>query len=89
MTTTVDAKDEVQARLKKLELPYGKWQHYKGPCYWVFATSIDEGTLEALVHYESLAHGTCWTRTVKNFTEEVTSPSGEKKPRFEFIGGSK
>lgn len=82
-------KDRAQAGLKSLAFALGKWTHYKGPYYWVFATSIDEGTLEPLVHYESLAHGTCWTRTIKNFTEEVTLPSGEKTTRFTFVGGSK
>lgn len=82
----MDEKDDAQAKLKALEFPHGKYTHYKGPFYWVFATSIDEATLEPLVHYESIAHGTRWTRTLKNFTEEVTLPSGEKKLRFTWVG---
>jgi hypothetical protein len=86
VTTRMDAKDEAQASLKARAFPLGEYRHYKGPCYWVFAVSIDEETLEPLVHYKSLIHETLWTRKMSNFAEEVDLPSGEKKPRFEHIG---
>jgi hypothetical protein len=84
MTEEKDPKDEAQEKLAKEGIPLGLYRHYKGPSYKVFALSIDEGTLEALVHYHSLAHGTTWTRTVKNFTEEVEA-DGKKVPRFTHV----
>lgn len=81
-----DIKDDAQAKLKAFDFQHGKYQHAKGSFYWVFATSVDEGTLELLVHYESIARGTRWTRTIQNFMEVITMPSGEKKSRFTFIG---
>lgn len=83
---TLDEKDVAQKRLEALSFPLGRYQHYKGPFYRVFAVSIDEETLEPLVHYESLARGTRWTRKMSNFMETVALPSGEKKPRFAFVG---
>ena len=83
---TLDEKDIAQAKLAALSFPLGRYQHYKGPFYRVFAVSIDEETLEPLVHYESLAHGTCWTRKMSNFMETVDLPSGVKKSRFRFVG---
>ncbi len=86
---TLDEKDVAQAKLTALSFPMGRYQHYKGPSYWVFAVSIDEETLEPLVHYESLVHGTCWTRKMSNFLESVMLPSGETKPRFVWTGVEK
>lgn len=80
----MDDKDAAQETLKSIDCPLGKYRHYKGPLYWVFAKSIDERTLEPLVHYESLVHGTCWTRTIKNFKEKF-----EGVLRFEYVGGEK
>ena len=83
---TLDEKDMAQAKLAALSFPLGRYEHYKGPAYWVFAVSIDEETLEPLVHYESLVHGTMWTRTLRNFLESVMLPSGETKSRFVWVG---
>jgi hypothetical protein len=83
---TLDEKGAAQVRLAALSFPIGRYQHYKGPFYRVFAVSLDEETLEPLVHYESLTHRTCWTRKMSNFMEVVELPSGEKKPRFVFVG---
>jgi hypothetical protein len=73
-----DEKDLAQDKLGEASarFPLGLYAHYKGPKYLVFALSLDEETLEPLVHYESLAHGTIWTRTLKNFTETVELPEG-------------
>jgi len=76
-----DPKDDAQEKLKTCGISSGRFQHYKGPQYEVFALTIDEATLEPLVHYKSLVHGTSWTRTVKNFTEKV-EVEGRKVPRF-------
>ena len=46
-----DPKDEAQEQLEKGRIPLGLYRHYKGPYYKVFALTIDEGTLEQLVHY--------------------------------------
>jgi hypothetical protein len=79
-----DPKDAAQDKLKTDGIPLGRYQHYKEPLYDVFALSVDEGTLELLVHYRSLAHGTAWTRTLRNFTEEIEV--GDKKvPRFKKV----
>jgi hypothetical protein len=86
---TLDEKDMAQAKLAARSFPMGRYQHYKGPFYWVFAVSIDEETLEPLVHYESLVHGTCWTRKMSNFCESVGLPSGESKSRFQWVGTEK
>jgi hypothetical protein len=81
-----DEKDVAQEKLAALSFPLGRYQHYKGPFYFVFAVSIDEESLEPLVHYESLVHGTFWTRRLSNFTESVRLPSGETSSRFVWIG---
>jgi len=86
---TLDEKDVAQVKLAALSFPLGKYQHYKGPFYWVFGVSIDEETLEPLVHYESLVHGTCWTRKMSNFMESVSLSSGEIKPRFVWVKDGK
>lgn len=83
---TLDEKDVAQAKLAALSFPLGRYQHYKGPFYRVFAVTIDEETLEPLVHYESLTRRTCWTRKMSNFMETVMLPSGEKRARFAFVG---
>lgn len=82
---TLDEKDLAQAKLEALEFPLGLYKHYKGPEYWAIAVSIDEETLKPVVLYESILHGTLWTRTMANFTELVVLDSGETKPRFEHI----
>lgn len=77
-----DPKDAAQEKLKAEAIPLGRYKHYKSDSlYEVFALSVDEGTLELLVHYRSIAHGTSWTRTLRNFTEEV-EVGDAKMPRF-------
>jgi hypothetical protein len=48
---------------------YTHWQ--AGGEYVVFAVTLDEATLEPLVHYYSLTYRTRWTRTLAVFTELV------------------
>lgn len=85
---TLDEKDLAQIKLREVAaaFPLGRYQHHKGPFYRAFALTLDEETLEPLVHYESLTHHTFWTRTLKNFVEPVKLESGEMKLRFTFVG---
>jgi hypothetical protein len=48
---------------------YTHWQ--AGGEYVVFAITLDEGTLEPLVHYYSLTYRTRWTRTLAVFVEPM------------------
>lgn len=77
-----DEKTAAQADLPRLVAlcPIGLYTHRKGGAYVVFAHSIDEGNLDPLVHYYSVAKGTRWTRTVHNFTMLV-----DGVPRFERV----
>ena len=79
----LDLKDRAQEKLAASLVEIGIWRHYKGPLYTVFSTSVDEETLELLVHYYSHAKGTRWTRKLSVFREDVLV--GDKSvPRFEF-----
>lgn len=80
----MDDKDEAQEKLRAKKFPLGIYKHYKGPAYEVTGVSIDESTLAPLVHYTSLSHGTSWTRTLENFTEEV-EVDGKKVQRFALV----
>lgn len=55
----------------------GEYEHRKGGRYIVFAHTVDEATLQPLVHYYSIAKKTRWTRTFTSFVELV-----DGKPRF-------
>jgi hypothetical protein len=83
----MDDKDEAQEKLRAKNFRLGFYKHHKGPLYEATGVSIDEATLAPLVHYTSVSHGTRWTRTLENFTEEV-DVGGEKKPRFRYCDGS-
>lgn len=78
-----DLKDRAQAKLASALVQLGVYRHYKGGLYTVFSTSIDEATLEPLVHYYSHAKRTRWTRTLRNFQETIKNDTGNV-PRFEF-----
>ena len=79
----VVSKDAAQADLSAhLEFcAIGEYEHRKGGRYIVFAHTVDEATLQPLVHYYSIAKKTRWTRTFANFVELV-----DGKPRFERVG---
>lgn len=85
MATDNQKKNAAQRALRKAQVCPGYYKHYKGSIYIVFATSIDEGTFEPLVHYYSIEHKTKWTRTLKNFTETGIRYKGEPYNRFKFI----
>jgi hypothetical protein len=74
-----DEKDEAQAKLAAFDFKLGVWEHYKGGLYVVFAISLDEETLQRLVHYFSIEKKTRWTRSLLNFTQYVGP--GEFSPR--------
>lgn len=79
-----DLKDRAQSKLATSLVELGVYRHYKGGLYTVFSTSIDEATLQPLVHYYSQAKHTRWTRTLENFRETV-SDGKHQVPRFEFL----
>lgn len=81
-----DPKDEAQTKLDEYGIEPGNiYRHYKGSLYVVVCLSIKEDTYEPMIAYRSNAKGTVWTRTLKNFTEEVdVGRSGpiDLRPRF-------
>ena len=80
-----DAKDKAQKVLLAVKLkPGDRFRHYKGGEYEIVTLALREDTLEPLVIYKSLAHGTAWARTLKNWNEQVTR-RGKKVKRFEKI----
>lgn len=69
-----ELKDTAQDYIRSLRLEYSAgqyWTHYKGGVYKIVAVAVEEDTLEPVIVYESLKHGTVWVRTVKNWNEEV------------------
>lgn len=84
-----EAKTAMQGRLKELDFRVGVYRHYAGGEYVVFAITLMEDTLDALVHYYSVKHGTRWTRTLSNWQERVYEKLVEGQsvlgPRFEYL----
>lgn len=76
-------KDDAQEALRLARPLLGVYQHYKGPLYTLFCVSLDERTLEILVHYYSHEKRTRWTRTLQNFLEDTQRPMElASVPRF-------
>ncbi len=73
-------KTRLQAAYKTFS--FGWYEHYKGTRYCAFALSIDENTLELLVHYSD-RDGIIWTRTLENFQSDIDAGVGTMK-RFLF-----
>lgn len=86
-----DPKDDAQAALAAVAIPAGeRYHHYKDPQgaeYEIVTCAIDEESLEPLVIYRSLAKGTTWVRTIKNWNEEVDF-NGQRVKRFQEIADS-
>lgn len=61
----------------------GVYRHYKGGLYTIVAVSLHEQTLEEMVTYRSNKYGHIWTRTIRNFYENVISGV----PRFSRVRG--
>lgn len=76
-----DPKDEAQARLDAVAPKPGRYRHYKGGEYEVLLCAIKENTLEPMVIYRSLTHGTIWVRTVTEWNNEV-NVDGKRVKRF-------
>jgi len=80
-----DAKDIAQEKINSLRVKVGEhYKHFKGGEYEIVALAIQEDTLEPLVIYRSLMKGTTWSRTAKNFLEEVHR-DGKTSKRFQLI----
>ena len=60
----------------------GNYLHYKGGRYRVFFTAKHTETEETLVVYMSLEKGEMFARPEKMWSEEVTWPNGDLRPRF-------
>lgn len=75
MTSSAPSKNDAQANLASATAaaPRGIYGHRNGGEYVLFAHSLDEETLEPLVHYYSLDKKTRWTRTLKVWIEVVDS----------------
>ena len=83
----MDTKDIAQQQIDVLPVKVGQmYVHFKNPDhqYEIIALAIQEDTLEPLVIYRNRAKGTTWSRTAKNFTEEIER-DGKKQKRFELI----
>lgn len=66
-------------------LPNRVYEHYKGGKYLVLFVADDSTNSRAqnkLVVYVSLTYGTIKCRDIKEFTEIVEWPDGQKQPRF-------
>ena len=74
-----------------MNLPLGKYRHYKGHEYKVIGVGRHRETLEELVVYQALYEspefesGQIWLRPVTMFLETVVV-DGIERPRFEYIG---
>jgi hypothetical protein len=70
--STPNPKDDAYERLLTIRRETGirpgqVWRHFKGGLYTVVGLSVDEWSLEPLVHYRSHAKGRVETRTLKNW----------------------
>ena len=68
-----------------MDLPAGRYRHYKGPEYQVFFVATHSETEEPLVVYQALyGERGYWVRPLSMFTETVTV-DGLERPRFELV----
>ena len=70
-----------------MNLPLGKYKHYKGKLYEVTGLAKDSETLETFVVYKALYQPegeNLWIRPLKMFTAEIEI-DGKKLPRFELL----
>lgn len=74
-----------------LELPLGKYQHYKGGEYELIGVGHHTETLEEMVIYRALYNSSefgdqaIWVRPKTMFLEQVEW-QGQKTPRFKYLG---
>jgi hypothetical protein len=68
-----------------MDVPAGRYRHYKGGEYEVFFVATHSETEEQVVVYRTLyGDRSYWVRPLGMFTETVVV-DGAEKPRFELI----
>ena len=71
-----------------MEIPAGRYRHYKGKDYEVLFVATHSETEERLVVYRTLyGDFSHWVRPLAMFTETVVV-DGVEKPRFELVKAS-
>jgi hypothetical protein len=91
--TGIDPKADAQREIAAMAEPRrGQiYRHYKGGLYSIVSVSVSEMTLEVLVTYTSNIKGGDTTRTLADFTEDVTVRMGALGPiiypRFKRVEG--
>ena len=69
------------------ELRPGKYRHFKGKEYELICTATHSETMEPMVVYRALyGEFGVWVRPLSMWNQLV-EVSGEKVPRFKYIGG--
>jgi len=81
----MENKSDAQTALAECGQQYGLYRHYKGGYYVMYGKTVNEETLETLVHYYSLEKKTRWTRTLENFTATVYLEERGNMQRFEYV----
>ena len=84
-------KQSLQWEVKDLdnELRPGKYRHFKGKEYELICTATHSETMEPMVVYRALyGEFGVWVRPLSMWNQLV-EVSGEKVPRFKYIGGEK
>lgn len=80
-----DTKDDAQESLASCPgVALGIYRHWKGGFYIVYSLSIDEVSMQPLVHYYSCKKKTRWTRTRAVFTSEAEE-STVRAARFRYV----
>ena len=69
-----------------MELPLGKYRHFKGGEYELIGIAKHSETLEPMVVYRSLyGEGGLWVRPAKMWSE-IVEKNNYYGPRFQYIG---
>ena len=69
-----------------MDLPPGRYRHYKGNEYTVIGVARHSETEEALVVYrQEYGDRALWVRPLAMFREEV-EVAGARMPRFRYLG---
>lgn len=70
----------------KMELPIGKYRHFKGKEYELIGIAAHSETMEPMVVYRALYDDRgLWVRPLSMWTEKVER-AGYSGPRFQYIG---
>ena len=69
-----------------MNIPLGKYRHYKGNVYEVTGFAAHSETLEEMVIYKALyGDGKTWVRPASMWNEDVCLPDGTTVKRFQRI----